>query len=305
MRYTDGWQNDAYVSTQNQGYWDSDSNDFLFKSYTSVGPNDFNIPPEYQQKYNFYGTNWHNQSKPMATVPPFDPSEEETHNNLNHSPVSESVTSDSGTISPEPKAKTKWKKLDLATDMQELNIPPKQTRFVIYYPKPEFKIVFSDPIQSSAKTYSSVAQQSKAITPTVHKRISGSNSVPLSNTSTGKRTSKGKVSKSTNSGSQPVTPDEAKPPKIIGLNPISSTHVFMPIVRPVIAPPVIHSVSNTSQSGDFQKIKRKKGKTSVSKLNIKNDAEHKPTRFMALAQQPLRMLFIILVVLEIILCFSY
>ena len=59
----------------------------------------------------------------MAAVQPFHASEEELLRSPpnSHSPVSEGRTSDSGTISPEPKTKIKWKKLELTDDSLQAN----------------------------------------------------------------------------------------------------------------------------------------------------------------------------------------
>jgi len=222
-----------------------------------------------------YVQQWAPQQKPMAAVQPFHASEEELLRSPpnSHSPVSEGRTSDSGTISPEPKTKIKWKKLELTDDPLQAN--------------PN-----SESSQPSSKSYSSIAQ--KPSNQSGHKKVSGSNSVPLSKDSSLEKISKNKKqpnSSSKNQNQQNSSIDAAvvKPVKIVGLNPITNSN-GQQVSKPHLSQTGISFSSpniGSNQVADFQKIKRKKkGKNAGQKTEPKTDSEQKTgSRFLALAQQ--------------------
>ena len=149
--------------------------------------------------------------------------------------------------------------------------------------------ISSESSQPSSKSYSSVAQ--KPSNQSGHKRISGSNSVPLSKDSSAERVSKNKKQANSNSKSQNSSIDTVavKPVKIIGLNPIANNN-GQPVAKPHLSQTGVSLSSpniGTTQAADFQKIKRKKkGKNAGQKAEPRTDSEQKiGSRFLALAQQ--------------------
>ena len=152
--------------------------------------------------------------------------------------------------------------------------------------------IFSESSQPSSKSYSSIAQ--KPSNQSGHKKVSGSNSVPLSKDSSLEKISKNKKqpnSSSKNQNQQNSSIDAAivKPVKIVGLNPITNSN-GQQVSKPHLSQTGISFSSpniGSNQVADFQKIKRKKkGKNAGQKTEPKTDSEQKTgSRFLALAQQ--------------------
>uniref|UniRef100_A0A7E4ZVE3 J domain-containing protein n=1 Tax=Panagrellus redivivus TaxID=6233 RepID=A0A7E4ZVE3_PANRE len=222
--------------------------------------------------------------KPMATVFPFQPSENVPVANGTDSPVfsdSHTSSSDSGTVSPSSRSKgpIKWTKIDVATIAATTGAPSAAPK------------TYKTPDPASVKSYSSVARDT-----TSHRRVTTtlSNGPPKSSTTSHKSNSRGSNNskgKSRGSSSQPVSPVELPPPKptkIVGLNPIETTNNkpapvskspvnvnSTPAPVPILLPPA-----------DFQKIKRKK-KGKVVQLKQASDTKQ-PTKYSALVQHEKR-----------------